>query len=298
MTFAAIDIGSNAVRLLFANIFDSDKGILPPVRTAFIRVPIRLGSDVFLREQIALEREQKLLKALTAFKILIDINEVVAYQAVATSAMREATNGAQIITRIEKELGILIRVIDGKEEAKIIREVGNISMNSAYPMTLFVDVGGGSTEISAQKNGQFINSQSFSLGTLRLLSGKTDPQEWQRLHDWLMQFEDYFGDMECVGSGGNINKITKDFGDKESRTISLKKLKKLHENLSKLSVTERMKTYNLRVDRADVIVPASEIYLRIMEIIDADYIIAPKIGLGDGLIVNMYKDYKKQQTQK
>jgi exopolyphosphatase/guanosine-5'-triphosphate,3'-diphosphate pyrophosphatase len=295
MTFASIDIGSNAIRLLFAGIIENEKNVPTLVRTAFMRIPIRLGSDVFLTGEIDSEREQKLLKTLTAFKILIDVNDAVnSYEAVATSAMREASNGAQIITRIEKELGIRVRIIGGKEEADIIREAGEISTNSTFPMTMFVDVGGGSTEISVQKNGQFINSHSFCLGTLRTLSGKTDPHEWTRLHDWLMQFNDHFGEIECVGSGGNINKIAKLFGDKETKSITLKQFEKSYKKLSEMSVEERMKTYNLRVDRADVIVPASEIYLQIMKTIKSNYILAPKIGLADGLIVNMYKKMKKQ----
>jgi len=298
MTFASIDIGSNAIRLLFAGIFENEKGVLSPVRTAFLRVPIRLGSDVFLNGGVAPDREQKLLKTLTAFKILIDVNDAVAYDAVATSAMREASNGTQIITRIEKELGVCVRIIDGQEEADIICKAGEVSTNSTSPMTMFVDVGGGSTEISVQKHGQFVNSQSFNLGTLRLLSGKANPEEWIRLHNWLMQFENYFEKIEIVGSGGNINKITKLFGDKENKIIKLKQLEKGYKNLCKLSVSERMEVYNLRADRADVIVPASEIFLKIMKTIESDYIVAPKIGLADGLIVNLYKNYQKTHIRK
>jgi len=289
MILASIDIGSNAIRLLFANIFENNKGVPTFVRTAFLRVPIRLGSDVFLNGQIALEREQKLLKTLAAFKTLIDVNDAVAYAAVATSAMREAANGAQIITRIEKELGIGVRIIDGYEEAEIIREAGENSACSEFPMTMFVDVGGGSTEISIQKNNQFITSQSFDLGTLRLLNETENPEEWTRLNDWLMQFEPYFGQIQCVGSGGNINKIAKLFGDKDTRIITLKQFEKAYKNLSKLTIPERMEEYNLRSDRADVIVPASEIYLKIMTTIQADQIVAPKIGLADGLVINLYK---------
>jgi len=295
MIFASIDIGSNAIRLLFANIFENDKGLLTPVRTAFIRVPIRLGSDVFSMGTISPEREQKLLKTLAAFKTLIEVNDAVTYEAVATSAMREAANGAQIITRIEKELKLKVRIIDGQEEAEIIREAGEFNTyNSKLPMTMFVDVGGGSTEISVQKGHAFVNSQSFNLGTLRLLNKAEDAEEWTRLNDWLMQFKPYFGQIECVGSGGNINKITKLFGDKEKKTISFKQFEKAYQNLSKLSVSERMNTYNLRVDRADVIVPASEIYLKIMKTIHANYILAPKIGLADGLVINLFKNYQKQ----
>ncbi|MDR1951283.1 MAG: Ppx/GppA family phosphatase [Bacteroidales bacterium] len=297
MIFASIDIGSNAIRLLFANIFENDKGALASARTAFIRVPIRLGGDVFFKGTISPEREQKLLKTLAAFKTLIEANDAVAYDAVATSAMREASNGAQIITRIEKELGLRVRIIDGQEEAEIIREAGEVSANSAFPMTMFVDVGGGSTEISVQQGNHFVNSRSFNLGTLRLLSGTTDPEEWTRLNDWLMQFEDYFGEIECVGSGGNINKIAKVFGNKEKKTITLKQSEKAYKNLSALSVSERMKAYNLRADRADVIVPALEIYLKIMKTIEAGYIVAPKIGLADGLIVNLYKKMSSRTNQ-
>ena len=291
MTFASIDIGSNAIRLLFASIFENDDGVLSPVKTAFIRMPIRLGGDVFSKGKIDDDREQKLLKALAAFKILIDINEAVEYDAVATSAMREASNGAQIITRIEKELGIRVRIVDGQEEAKTIREAGEISINSSSPMTMFVDVGGGSTEISVQKNGHLINAESFNLGTLRLLNKKVDAEEWVRLHDWLMQFKEYFGEIECVGSGGNINKITKIFG--KNKALKLKHLEKAYKKLSEMSVKKRMDAYNLRADRADVIVPASEIFLQILKTIGSDHVVVPKIGLADGLIVNMYKKHQQ-----
>ena len=293
MIFAAIDIGSNAIRMLFATIFENDKGRLFPVRTTFMRMPVRLGDDVFLNKEIAPEREQKLLDVLAGFKVLMNANEVVAYEAVATSAMREAANSEQVIARIEKELDIRVRIIDGQEEAAIIRKAGEVSVSGAYPITLFIDVGGGSTEISAQKNGQFLKSRSFNLGTLRLLSGKTDPQEWTHLHDWLMQFEAYFGQIECVGSGGNINKITNLFGNRGKKLITLKQLKKAHEKLSKLNVSERMKTYRLRSDRADVILPASEIFLRIIETTKSDHILAPKIGLADGMILDLYKKYQQ-----
>ena len=183
MIFASIDIGSNAIRLLFARVFEDDRGLLTPSRTAFIRVPIRLGGDVFSQGVISPEREQRLLKTLGAFQILIEVNDAVAYAAVATSAMREASNGAQIITRIEKELGLHVRIIDGQEEAEIIRKAGEVSARSSLPMTMLVDVGGGSTEISVQKDNRFINSQSFNLGTLRLLSGNSYAEEWARLND-------------------------------------------------------------------------------------------------------------------
>ena len=297
MIFASIDIGSNAIRLLFATIFENNDGVVGFSRTSFIRVPIRLGIDVFLTGRISEEREQKLLKTMAAFKTLIDVNEAVTYEAVATAAMREASNGKEIVSKIEQELGISVRIIDGHEEADIIREAGEISTISRFPTTMFVDVGGGSTEISVQQGKRFINSQSFNLGTLRLLNETTDPEEWTRLNDWLMLFKEHFGKIECVGSGGNINKITKVFGNKEKRIITLKQLKEAHKNLSEVSISERMRIYNMRADRADVIVPASEIFLKIIKTIETDYIVAPKIGLADGLIINMYKKYQNQNEQ-
>jgi exopolyphosphatase/guanosine-5'-triphosphate,3'-diphosphate pyrophosphatase len=251
-----------------------------------------LGSDVFSTGEISPERTEKLLKAVNVFKILVDVNDVVAFDAVATSAMREASNSAEIIAQIENQYGIRIRIISGQEEAKIIREAGEIKTDSAFPMRMFIDVGGGSTEISVMKDNVFVNSQSFNIGTLRILSEKVDPDEWERLNRWLMQFQPYFGQIECVGSGGNINKITKQFGDKETKSISYKLFDKAYKNLARLSVKERMDSYNLRADRADVIVPASDIYLRIMKTIEAQYILAPKFGLADGLIVDLYKTYQ------
>ena len=293
MIFASIDIGSNAIRLLCVHIFENDKGKLMSSQTAFVRMPVRLGEDVFTNGRITPEREKKLLKVLAAFKVLMEVDEIKAFEAVATSAMREAENGAQIITRIEKELGIRVRIIDGQEEAEIIRKAGEISVVGEFPLAMFVDVGGGSTEISVQKNGQFVNSQSFNIGTLRLLSGKTDPEEWNRMFDWLKQFEEHFGNIECVGSGGNINKIAKVFGDRERKTISLKQFEKAYKNLSDMSVLERMEVYGFRRDRADVIVPAAEIYLKIMNIVKCNNILAPRIGLADGLVINLYKQFSK-----
>lgn len=292
MIFASIDIGSNALRLLFTNIFENEKGNLSSLRTAFIRVPIRLGGDVFACGQISPEREQKLIKSLAAFKALIEVNEAIDYEAVATSAMREAANGQQIIERIEKELGIRIRIIDGQEEAKIIRAAGEISADPSFPVTMMIDVGGGSTEISVMKNNHFVNSQSFNIGTLRLLNKNVDPGEWNRMHDWLLLFKPYFGQIQCIGSGGNINKITKQFGDRNEKIISFKQLKQAYSCLSPISVEKRMEIYNFRADRADVIVPAIEIYINILQTIKASHILAPKIGLADGLVLDLYRKHK------
>ncbi len=265
MIFASIDIGSNAMRLLFSNIFETEHGDITSMRTAFLRVPIRLGGDVFACGRILPDREEKLIKSLAAFKALIEVNEAVAYEAVATSAMREASNGAQIIEHIEKELNLRVRIIDGQEEAEIIRTACEIGTDPEFPVTMMIDVGGGSTEISVIKNDILVNSESFNLGTLRVLNKNVDPEEWMRLYEWLIQFVPDFGQIQCVGSGGNINKIAKQFGNRDKKIISFKQLERAYTNLAPLSVEKRMELYGFRADRADVIVPALEIYLNILK---------------------------------
>lgn len=292
MVFASIDIGSNAVRLLFSNIFENEEGRIDYSQAAFLRIPIRLGEDVFDTGVIGEEKIYKLTKTIQAFKLLMDVNEPEAYDACATSAMRDAQNGQAIVAHLAKETGIRVRIISGQEEAQIIRSAGETYDELPHSTTMYIDVGGGSTEISVIQDHQLLNACSIEIGTLRLLQNKVDPKEWHQLDEWLMQFKPYFGKFNCIGSGGNINKITKLYGNKYTNSLHLKKLKEALKYLSGMSVQERVEKVGLRPDRADVIVPAAEIFCHIMSFVECKTVVSPKFGLVDGLIYQLFQEQK------
>ncbi len=218
------------------------------------------------------------------------VYKTVDFAACATAAMREAANGAEVVRHVRAATGIDIRVIDGLEEARIIRTAGESLPEERYDMTVYVDVGGGSTEISVTENGRFLQSYSFKLGTLRLLHHAEDPREFERLEDWLRQFADRFGRVNLVGSGGNINKLTKLFGDKTGLSMSVNQLAKGYRKLESMTVAERMAAFKLRADRADVILPAARIFLSIAELMEAERIWVPRFGLADGLVCQLYQN--------
>lgn len=288
MIYAAIDIGSNAVRLLFSNVFKGEDGGVLASKITFIRVPLRLGEDVFSGGYIKEDSKVKLANTLQAFKQLIEIYETKNYYVCATAAMREASNVEDVLKYVKENVGIDIHVIDGLEEASIIRSAGGSFPNSPDMLNMFVDVGGGSTEISVIQGGQFLNSQSFQLGTLRILHGADTPEEWAKLDTWLSTFASHTGKINLIGSGGNINKITKLFGDNLRKTISANQLKKSCQQLGKLSLEKRMEKYNLRSDRADVILPAAQLFLHILTKIQAKSVIVPKFGLADGIVCKLF----------
>jgi len=290
MLFAAIDIGSNAVRLYFANVFLS-KGAPVVEKVSLIRIPLRLGEDVFTEGIISEERISKLLKTLQSFKLLIDVYEPLGYIACATSALREADNNNIILNRILEETGIDVKIIDGIEEARIISSVNNIKTSSKFELSMYVDVGGGSTEISILRNHELIATNSFQIGTLRILSGADSSKEWERLQRWLLNFENNFGNIYLIGSGGNINKLSKLFGQKGSNQLSLEEMKNGYQQLKGMTMRQRIEDMGLRPDRADVIVPAVEIFLIIMGTIGSKNIFVPRIGLSDGLIYTVYSSY-------
>lgn len=292
MIYAAIDIGSNAARLLIANVFELDQKIFVEKAT-LVRIPTRLGKDVYKVGRISDKRADDLLKTLYAFKLLIDVYRPLAYDACATAAMREAENGEEIIQRIHKEAGFDVRIIDGLEEANIIRKTNKLGFEHPHNNTLYIDVGGGSTDISFLKNDKVVGVKSFNIGTLRILSGKMDKKEWDRLEKWLKKYKEYFGKMNVVGSGGNINKINKLYGDPFHYTLTFENLKYAAKYLKSFTLHERIEKLGLRPDRADVIVPAAKIFLFIMKIINAKSIIVPKIGLADGLVYQLYSHNKK-----
>ena len=295
MLFASIDIGSNAVRLFFANVFEL-KGKAVAEKASLIRIPLRLGEDVFETGCISDKRIDNLLKTMNAFKLLMDVYKPVDYIACATSAMREACNGQQIIQRIKNEAGINVRIIDGIEEAQVVCATNNITTGKKYSHTMYVDVGGGSTEISVLRNHLLVDSISFKLGTIRLLGDKVHEDEWLRMKVWFNKYKKDFGKIYLVGSGGNINKLSKLYSTQPDSSLSFPNLRQGYKKLFNMTLQQRIEEMGMRPDRADVIIPASEIFLTIMKTIKADFIFVPRIGLSDGLIYTVYKNYKEKQA--
>lgn len=296
MLFAAIDIGSNAARLLFANVFEIEQKIFVEKAT-LVRIPTRLGKDVYNINRITDKRADKLIKTLHAYRLLIEVYKPIAYDACATAAMREAENGLEILQRIKKEAGFYVRTIDGITEANIIRRTNKIGFKHPEKLTMYIDVGGGSTDISILDGERVVDVKSFKIGTLRILSGKMDNKEWAHLEKWLKQYKKYFGELNLVGSGGNINKINKLYGDPFHYTLSYENLTNAYKFLKGFSLMERIEKLGLRPDRADVIVPAAKIFIYIMKIIKSDSILVPKIGLADGLIYQLYEKHKLQSAK-
>ncbi len=290
MLFAVIDVGSNAARLLFANAY-GDIDNISVEKATLIRIPLRLGKDVFSKGKISKEKEKNFIKTMKAYKLLMDVYKPKGFRACATAAMREASNSKKIVDSIKKHTGIELEIIPGAEEASIIRNTNRIVFKKPDRLTIFIDVGGGSTEISAQKNGELIKLKSFMIGTIRLLNDEYDKNVWTEINEWLLEFKTDFNKMNVVGSGGNINKINKLFGKKNNIFLNIKDLKNSEEILSKMTLQERMNKYGMREDRADVIVPAAKIYIKIMNIIEAKHIAVPKIGLADGMVHQLYRQY-------
>jgi exopolyphosphatase/guanosine-5'-triphosphate,3'-diphosphate pyrophosphatase len=293
MLFSSIDIGSNAVRLLLANVFEKN-GYAVADKASLIRVPLRLGMDVFNTGSISAERVSSLIKTMKAFSYLLEVYQPIALTICATAAMREAANSADIVKRIKEETNLEVKIIDGLTEARIISQYNSNSLLPDGERTMFVDVGGGSTELSIIENHRFIASESFNIGTIRFLYEKVADEEWERLKQWLIKFRGNNPNMICMGSGGNINKITKLYGSYKNDFIVFKDLQKACKQMEKLSVAERIDLLGLRPDRADVIVPAAKIFIFIMEWARLEKVFAPKIGLADGLVLKTYEDMKKE----
>lgn len=290
MKFAAIDIGSNAIRLLFCNVYDDD-GKVTLKKAELIRVPLRLGEDSFITGKISEDKTEKLIDAMKAFKRLIKVNEVVDYRACATSAMRDAQNGKEVIERVRKEAGIHIEIIDGKTEADILY-ANHIQERDKDYSYLYIDIGGGSTELTLFSKGRIIASQSFNIGTIRMLHDQIDKAYWTSFKNWIEETTKGFTPLIGIGSGGNINKLFKMSGKKPNKMISTDKLKNLYALLESYTYEERVKILGLNPDRADVIIPASKIVLTILKKAGIENTIVPQTGLADGIIHQLYKSRK------
>lgn len=289
MLLAAIDIGTNAVRLYFSFVFTQNKQVVVE-KASLMRIPIRLGEDVFSTHVISEEKQERLLKTIRAFKLLIEVYQPVAWKACATSAMREAVNQNDVIDRIARETGVTIEVIDGLEEASLVSAFSDISFPMTKEYIMYIDVGGGSTEISVLREKKLIGSNSFKIGTVRLLKEKVVGKEWEHMKKWLKQFRKLHKHMLLVGSGGNINKINKLYGNIPGNVLTYNQLVYALSDLATYSLEERIQTLGMRPDRADVIIHAGKIFEFIMQQVKADVIFVPKIGLSDGMVTRLYKE--------
>ncbi len=287
--YAAIDIGSNGIRLLISNII-LKKGKAPVFnKSALIRVPIRLGADTFIKGKISTGNLNRMIKAMKAFKLLMQVYKVEKFKACATSAIREASNAQYIIDEIEKESAVGIDIIDGKTEAEIIASTDLYKVIEERNNYLYVDVGGGSTEFTFFSNGKQVNSKSFKIGSVRSFSSKQFFDESKELaKKWIKDEVKKYDKLILIGSGGNINKIFKLSGIKIGKPLTKCYLKQEYKALKKLTYEERIRELGLNPDRADVIIPALKIYLAAMKWSKANSIIVPKIGLADGIIKTMY----------
>jgi exopolyphosphatase/guanosine-5'-triphosphate,3'-diphosphate pyrophosphatase len=291
MKFAAIDIGSNAARLQISSVLEND-GVISFKRIEYVRFALRLGHDVFSDGAISPESEVRIFKLLHAYKLLMDLHEVKDYAICATSAMREASNSAEIITRIHKILDMKIQIIDGSREAELINDV---VVQSLHPKKnyLHIDVGGGSTELNIYRHREKLASKSFKIGSVRLLEGTEKEGDWERMRNWISQQKELIsGDIEAIGTGGNIAKLfnlSKPAAEEKSMTFDA--LFEMAAYVGSFSFEDRVNKLRLNTDRADVIVPAASIYLTAMELGGCKSILVPDLGLKDGILQMLYDRY-------
>lgn len=288
--FAAIDIGSNAVRLLISTVTEQEGKDPIFKKTSLVRVPIRLGADVFMTKEISEENVNRMVDTMMAFKLLMKSHRIEKYQACATSAMREAKNGAEIAEYIGEKTGVQIDIIDGNHEAAIIAATDLHALIQTDKTYLYVDVGGGSTEFTLYSGGETVASKSFKLGTVRLLKNMVDDELWEEVETWIKMSTKSYPKIDLIGSGGNINNIFKSSGKSVGKPLSYLYLSSYYQLLNSFTYEERITELNLNADRADVIIPAAKIYLSAMKWTKARRIYVPKIGLADGIIRSLYQE--------
>ena len=294
LNFAAIDVGSNAVRLLIKSVNAGD----PPERltkTVLLRVPLRLGEEVFSVGEISASKKKQLLRTMKAFRQLMKVYDVESYRACATSAMRDAANGEKIVREIHNKTGIKLEIIDGQEEARMIYDSHIADLLGHDGHYIYVDVGGGSTEISLISQGNLVCSESYNIGTVRLLGGTVKKEDWETLHRDLSELSADYPDLKIIGSGGNSGKLYRLKGDKDDNCLKVSDLEKFYEELKEMSVEDRIRKYRFNPDRADVIVPAAEIFLDIAHRVHAEAIWVPAIGISDGIIHALYMKYLAEE---
>ncbi|HYI77128.1 MAG TPA: phosphatase [Chryseolinea sp.] len=287
MKLAAIDIGSNAIRFQISTVLDNAPQVLFK-KLEYVRFPLRLGHDVFSTGRISSKSAEKFKKLMKAFRLLIELYEVDDYMFCATSAMRESENGADLVTAVQEEIGIFINIIDGNREAEFInRAISSYLSTKTY---LHIDVGGGSTELNLYFNGKKIRTRSFKVGSVRVLEHNDSPIMWQDMEHWVKEnIKKSYGKVTAVGTGGNISKIFDLALSKPGKTISIKKVKQIRDMIDSYSIDERIYKLQMNPDRADVIIPASNIYLKVMEWARATSILVPEVGLKDGIIFHLYE---------
>jgi exopolyphosphatase/guanosine-5'-triphosphate,3'-diphosphate pyrophosphatase len=294
---SAIDIGSNAARLLITDVISGPQMVPEFIKVVLVRVPLRLGFDVFDKGQISPAKVEKIIKTIKAYKLLLDVYEVKHLKACATSAMRDASNADEIIKKVKTETGIRIEVISGDQEASFIYEnhiADNMTTDESY---LYIDVGGGSTELTFFSDGKLLFKESFNIGTIRLLKNQVNEASWDEMRECIAKKTKGYHHVTAIGSGGNINKIFSLSNRKEGKPLTLELLRDYYKEFSNMSLSQRISLYKLREDRADVIVPALLIYINVMRWADAQEIFVPKIGLADGLIHTLYEEVKLKEIE-
>ncbi|MHC5201613.1 Ppx/GppA phosphatase family protein [Myroides sp. LJL119] len=288
--FAAIDIGSNAMRLLIVNIVEEKDKKAVFNKSSLVRVPVRLGQDAFTQGIISIQSKNRMIDSMKAFALLMKVNKVERFMACATSAMREAQNASEITKEIFEQSGIDIRIIDGKKEAMIIAASDLKNFINSDKAIMYVDVGGGSTELTLFNKGELISSKSFRNGTVRLINDMVSQQVWKDMESWIKDQTKDFEQVTVVGSGGNINKIFKLSGKPQDKPLSYSYVSNQYNILSSMSYEERISNLGLNPDRADVIIPALRIYKNAMKWSNSKQIYVPKIGVSDGIVKEIYYD--------
>ncbi len=288
--YAAVDIGSNAIRLLIATVIEKEGFPTQFKKTSLVRLPIRLGADVFLGGNISSSNYKRLLDAMQAYSLIIKTHNVVAFRACATSAMREAKNGKEIVSKLKAATGIDIQIIDGNDEAAIIASTDLKQLISDNKVFLYVDVGGGSTEFTVFANGKNIASHSFKLGTVRIINGMVEDTMWEQAQQWVTQHTKAYSKINVIGSGGNINSIYRFSEKKVGQPLSYLFMSNFYEKVKQYDYNQRVFELKMNPDRADVIIPATRIYLSAMKWAKAKNMYVPKIGLADGIVKQLYNE--------